>query len=728
MTDLGVAYVQIVPSMRGFKPAVQKAISGAIPTNAISNKIGGSLVNGFKSIGAVAATGFAAATAAVASFIPEAINASDATDKFKSTLEFAGLGSSQIDSLTKSARAYADSTVYSLSDIQTITAQLAANGVKDFDKLAQAAGNLNSVAGGSAETYSRVGLVLTQTAGAGKLTTENWNQLADALPGASGKIQTALADAGAYTGNFRDAMAAGEISADEFNAALLDLGFDETAVKMAASTSTIEGAVGNLKATIVGGLGDAISGLKPMITTGIGALAEALVPVFDKVAGVATRFGEVFSAGGFSGVLTSIQGALPVIGALGGSLTGLLSRLPMIGGAFTGLTGPIGIAIGLFAGLVASSPALQASLGGLLATLGGAFATLMPVLQNLAGAIMPVISQVVAALIPVLSSVIGTIGSLVVALTPLVATIGTFLAGAIERLLPLVMTVFNGIAGTIQTAIGVVQSIISTVMAVITGNWSGAWNGIKNIVSGVFNLIKGIFSTQFNVIKSVVSNGLSAVKSFFSNGMNALKSVATSAWGKLKSAFSTGISGAVNLVKSLPSKVLSALGNLGSYLKNSGAALINGFKDGITGAFNKVKDAVSGGLAKIRSFFPFSPAKEGPFSGKGWVLYSGLSIGEAMATGIKRSTPAVIDQANALASLTSSSLSGIGGQGLVFGSDATIGSASTWPSMPRSLTLRVGEREFTAYVDERVGVNPAVAKMNGFVANNARYRAVNGVR
>lgn len=728
MTDLGVAYVQIIPSMRGFKPAIQKGLSDAIPTNAISNKLGSSLVNGFKSIGKVAATGFAAATAAVAAFIPEAINASDATDKFKSTLEFAGLGSSQIDSLTKSARAYADSTVYSLSDIQSITAQLAANGVKDFDKLAQAAGNLNAAAGGNAETYSRVGLVLTQTAGAGKLTTENWNQLADAIPGASGKIQTALATTGAYTGNFRDAMAAGEISAEEFNNALLSLGFDETAVKMATTTSTIEGAVGNLKSTIVGGLGDAISALKPMITTGIGALAEALVPVFDKLASVATRFGDAFSAGGFSGVLASIQGALPVVGALGGALTGLLSRLPLIGGAFAGLTGPIGIAVGLFSGLVASSPALQASLGGLLTTLGGAFATLMPVLQNLAGAIMPAISQVVAALIPVLSSVIGTVGSLVVALTPLVTMIGTLLAGAIERLLPLVMTVFNGMASAIQTALGVIQSIISTVMAVITGNWSGAWNGIKNIVSGVFNLIKGVFSTNFNLIKSIVSSGIGAIKSIFSTGLNVLKTIATSAWNALKSAFSTGISGAVNLVKTLPSKVVSALGNLGSLLKNSGTALINGFKDGITGAFNKVKDAVSGGLSKIRSLFPFSPAKEGPFSGKGWVLYSGLSIGEAMATGIKRSTPAVIDQANALASLTSASLSGITGQGMVFGSDATIGSASTWPSMPRSLTLRVGEREFTAYVDERVGANPAVATVNGFVANSARYRAVNGVR
>ena len=43
--------------------------------------------------------------------------------------------------------------------------------------LAEAAGNLNAVAGGNAETFKSVGMVLTQTAGQGKLTTENWNQL-----------------------------------------------------------------------------------------------------------------------------------------------------------------------------------------------------------------------------------------------------------------------------------------------------------------------------------------------------------------------------------------------------------------------------------------------------------------------------------------------------------------------------------------------------------------------
>lgn len=216
--------------------------------------------------GNVAADAISQATSMLVDFVGDAAEASDATDKFKKTLEFAGLDTSKIDALTASTKAYADETVYSLGDIQNITATLASNGVQGPDALAMALGNLNAIAGGNAETFSRVGSVLTQTTGAGKLTTENWNQLAEAIPGASGKLQEALLQAGAYTGNFRDAMAEGQITADEFNAAIQQVGTDPIAVEAAKSTETFEGAAGNLSATIQGKLVEALNLVKGPIT------------------------------------------------------------------------------------------------------------------------------------------------------------------------------------------------------------------------------------------------------------------------------------------------------------------------------------------------------------------------------------------------------------------------------------------------------------------------------
>lgn len=285
--NLGTAWIQISPSMKGLNEAIRREL-GDTDTRPAEKKITTGLGGAFQraakagalALGAMGAVGAAMGFAGVAR---EAIAASDATDKFRNTLSFAGVAKGQIDALTKSTKKYADDTVYELSDIQNITAQLAANGVKGYDQLAEAAGNLNAVAGGNAETFKSVGMVLTQTAGQGKLTTENWNQLADAIPGASGKIQEALLKNSAYTGNFRDAMAKGEITADEFNKAILDLGFTDVAREAATSTSTIEGAWGNLQAALVTGGMDIVDKLKPAITDFMGVAADGASKAFGYI-------------------------------------------------------------------------------------------------------------------------------------------------------------------------------------------------------------------------------------------------------------------------------------------------------------------------------------------------------------------------------------------------------------------------------------------------------------
>lgn len=285
--NLGTAWIQISPSMKGLNEAIRREL-GDTDTRPAEKKITTGLGGAFQraakagalALGAMGAVGAALGFAGVAR---EAIAASDATDKFRNTLSFAGVAKGEIDALTKSTKKYADDTVYELSDIQNITAQLAANGVKGYDQLAEAAGNLNAVAGGNAETFKSVGMVLTQTAGQGKLTTENWNQLADAIPGASGKIQEALLKNSAYTGNFRDAMAKGEITADEFNKAILDLGFTDVAREAATSTSTIEGAWGNLQAALVTGGMDIVDKLKPAITDFMGVAADGASKAFGYI-------------------------------------------------------------------------------------------------------------------------------------------------------------------------------------------------------------------------------------------------------------------------------------------------------------------------------------------------------------------------------------------------------------------------------------------------------------
>ncbi|HAZ0638421.1 TPA: tape measure protein [Enterococcus faecium] len=241
-------------------------------------------------IGAVAGATSQAVQVITGSFtdlVGEGLAASDSMDKFRSTMKLGNFGEEEIDKAAKAVKKYADDTVYDLSDVSNTTAQLAANGIKNYTELTQAAGNLNAQAGGNAETFKSVAMVMTQTAGAGKLTTENWNQLADAIPGASGVLQEAMKKNGAFTGNFREAMEKGEISADEFNTAITELGMNDGAIEAAKSTSTFEGAIGNLRANIVGGINDIIKHLgKDKLTGIINGASDSVVGLFRHVSDV----------------------------------------------------------------------------------------------------------------------------------------------------------------------------------------------------------------------------------------------------------------------------------------------------------------------------------------------------------------------------------------------------------------------------------------------------------
>ena len=355
--NVGSASVTIMPTMNGFAAKMDKELGGAGKTggSAFSKAFGASAQPGtgflgkFRTAGTSAGSamgesvgkGISAKGAAIAGamgglassigaklvgtiqgLMGEITGASDSAQKFASTLSFANIDDSTIKQLTASTQAYADETVYDLSDIRNTTSQLAANGVDNYAQLAEAAGNLNAVAGGNADTFKSVAMVMTQTAGAGKLTTENWNQLSDAIPGASGKLQEALRANGAYTGNFRDALEKGQVSAEEFNKAVMDLGMTDAAKEAATSTATIEGAMGNLEAAGVKGGMVLTDAFKPFITGAINGATDAITAVTDGV----SAFIDSCAQNGAAQTLSDIIGRL---GTAAGNVGGALGSLAL---------------------------------------------------------------------------------------------------------------------------------------------------------------------------------------------------------------------------------------------------------------------------------------------------------------------------------------------------------------------------------------------------------------
>jgi tape measure domain-containing protein len=356
--ELATAYVSIVPSMRGGSAAIRRELSGLDREgDRAGRSLGGGIASGLKS--AAGLIGGAIAAIGIGKMVSDAMSMSDATFKFKATMEFAGVDASGVEAATKAAKDFADQTVYDLPTIQKTISQLASNGVKDYTGLTKAAGNLNAVAGGNAETFQSVSMVLGQTAGAGKLTTENWNQLSDAIPGAAGPLMKALEEAGAYTGNFREAMEKGQITSDEFNTALMELGTQPVAVEAAKSTETFEGALGNLQATVNGKLMEALDKIKPVLTEVITKIGDGLGAAFDVVLPMIEEFGRFLwdnraaivvlaaAVGGYA----LVMGSLSIISTVKGWIAAAQAAQWGLNAAMS--ANPIGLVVAAIAALVA---------------------------------------------------------------------------------------------------------------------------------------------------------------------------------------------------------------------------------------------------------------------------------------------------------------------------------------------------------------------------------------
>lgn len=521
----------------------------------------------------------------------EAINSSDALKKFESTMSFAGYDDSQIQAARDSMKEYADKTVYDLNTISNTTAQLAANGIPNFEELTEAAGNLNAVAGGNSDTFSSVAMVLTQTAGAGKLTTENWNQLADAIPGASGVLQEALEKNGAYTGNFRDAMSEGQITAEEFNQAIMDLGYTDAAQEAATSTETFEGAMGNMQAAVVDGL----------------------MQIYDAI-------GSENITGFINGITDTISAVIPPIKS---AVQWFVDNLPVIGPLLAGIAAALGT-------LMVAQQINELSI---------AFSTWkettegVTIAQKILNATM--LSNPMVA-------VAAAVAALVVGLVVLWNTnegFRNFVIGAWENIKETVSNVVDSIStfftstvpNAIQTMVSWFQSLpqnIATFLSQVIGNvvnWAtdmankakdAGSKFLSNVVGFVSQLPSRIATFLSNIISNVVAwatnmanNARNAGSKFLQNVVSfisQLPSKIAGALGQVISRLATwvgqmGAKGA-EAARRLVSSVVSGLASLPSRVVSIGTNVVHGIWNGISSGLGWIKGKISGWVGNVMSF------------------------------------------------------------------------------------------------------------------------------
>lgn len=559
--------------------------------------------------GNVAADAIGQVASMLSDFVNDAVAASDATDKFKQTLKFGGLSTAKIDALTQSTQAYADTTTYSLGDIQSITATLAANGVKDYDTLAMSLGNLNAAAGGSSETFGRVGSVLTQTAGQGKLTTENWNQLTDAIPGASGRLMDALLQAGAYTGNFREAMERGEITADEFNAAITQIGTEPIAVEAAKSTETFEGSAGNLAATIQGKLVAALALVKQPINDVTNFLADLIansnvfIPI---VAGLGAVILAALAPAIWAAVVATAAWTVALLAnpitwivlAIGALVAGIVWLVMNWDTAVAWITEVWGGFLSWVTGVV----------DGFVSWWNGMWAGFASWIGEVWSGFTSWITQVWQGFI---DWVVGVVEGFVGWWNGIWAAVGKFFSDAWNNLVNWVRAIWTGWMAWIQ--------------AIVTGfvsYWRNSWNQVGAFINQVWQGFASTVTGIWNGFVGFIRGALNGFVTYWIGLWNTTKNGAIEIWN-----------GTINWFRGIPGMIMGVFSAAGQWLYNTGRDIINGLWNGLRAVAGNIvswfQNTFGGIIDTVRGLFGIaSPSRV--------FREFGIYIGEGLVDGLEK--------------------------------------------------------------------------------------------
>lgn len=140
---------------------------------------------------------------------------------------------------------------------------------------------------------------------------------------------------------------------------------------------------------------------------------------------------------------------------------------------------------------------------------------LMPILQGLAdwwnNTLLPMFLSFAESVVPYIQSAIESFGMIFQGLVDMLTPILYALGAVFNAVWPMIAAAVNGavqnISNILQALMQTLSGIIAFIAGVFTGNWSKAWEGVKNIFGGVFNGMLALAKGPINGIISLI-NGL----------------------------------------------------------------------------------------------------------------------------------------------------------------------------------------------------------------------------
>lgn len=259
-------------------------------------------------------------------------------------------------------------------------------------------------------------------------------------------------------------------------------------------------------------------------------------------------------------------------------------------------------------------------------------------IKTMFGELWECIKELYQTLKPILQ-VIGVI------LLALFSVISGVIEGSINQISPLVQS--------ITYAARTIIAIVRAICALLRGDWSDAWEYIKEAGVNVWESLKDFGLSFYEFFKGFCQGFATAFDSVKDKIVELLGNVwdaITTWWDKLKSGVSTAATALWDVVSNLFGKIKDFFADIIEDAFNWGKNLIGNIADGIKNAWNKVVDGVRGVGQSIKDFLGFgSPTKKGPgHTADEWIPNLLSMMEEGLYAGIPEIKAAVGSLANEL--------------------------------------------------------------------------------
>lgn len=186
--------------------------------------------------------------------------------------------------------------------------------------------------------------------------------------------------------------------------------------------------------------------------------------------------------------------------------------------------------------------------------------------------------------------------------------------GFCDLLAPVFEGAFQSISVILSTVLDVITGLLDVFIGLFTGNWSQMWDGVKEIFSGIWEGIKGALSGVLGVITGIVDVFLgwfgtswnevwTSISAFFTNIWNGIKNTVSTVIHSISNVISTVVNGIKNTVTSVFNSVKDTVTSVFNSIKNTATSVWNGIKSAIITPIEAAKEKVKSVVDAIKGFF-----------------------------------------------------------------------------------------------------------------------------